>query len=151
MHSHKHEHDAQQIGELFHKEKEPKRNLKVKRSKALSLKERIPDVSRPNITEVGKKVRSKEQHKSLTSRASAAKNARIDEYLFDLLMRELIDEEYWKFHTKCMHVLGIEKYNQLVVESVDGKNPKHLLAYKLKGALEFDAKKKQYGAKYELQ
>lgn len=140
----------QSIGEVIHKES-TKENKRFKRSKALSHKDRVAHMSRPKITDERKKVSSKASS-TLTLRSAAAElNCRIDEYLVDLLMRDLIDEEYWKFHTKCMHQLGLARYNLLVIESVDGRNPKHLLAYKLKGALELDAKKQQYRDKYELQ
>lgn len=153
MHSHKSENEVQQIGEIFHKErsKENKRSKGSKGSKALSLKVRVARLSSPKRTDESKEERPKARQQSLNSRASAAKNAKIDEYLLDLLMRDLIDEDFWKFHTKAMHQLGMNKYNSLYLESLDGRNPKHLLAYKLKGAIDFDAKKQMYRDKYELQ
>lgn len=84
------------------------------------------------------------------ARVNARKNAEIDEYLLELLMTDMIDESFWKFHTKCIHVLGLSRYNTLVIESRDGRKPKHLLAFKLKGALELHYKKKLYREKHNL-
>lgn len=78
------------------------------------------------------------------ARIRSRKNAEIDEYLLQLLMDGLIDEAYWKFHTKCVHTLSLTKYNQLVIEARAGRIPKNLLAFKLKGAMELHFKKKLY-------
>ncbi len=125
-----------------------KENKRSKGSKALSHKVRVAHMSSPKLSDVKPKVKKAQK---LTLRSAAAElNARIDDVLLDLLMRDMIDESFWKFHTKCMHVLGLQRYNRLVIESVDGRNPKHLLAYKLKGALELERKKELLRDKYEL-
>lgn len=139
------------LGEIFHKESS-KENQKVKRSKALSHKERISHSSSIKITDESQKKVSLKDQTSLTLRsAGAERNARIDDILLELLMNNLIDEDYWKFHTMCMHKLGIQKYVSIVNDARNGRNPKHLLSYKLKGALEFAKKREMYRDKYELQ
>lgn len=84
------------------------------------------------------------------SRINARKNQEIDEYLLPLLMQGLISEDYWKFHTKAIYTLGLEKYNQLVIESREGKQPQKLLAWKVKGAIELHYKKQLYRNRYNV-
>lgn len=134
------------MDKLIHKEKEPKRNPK---GKALSLKERVAQKNIKVKRKGEQMAKESQKDRKQQLRVRSRKNAEIDERLLSLVMEGLIDEDYWKFHTKCVYVLGIQKYNQLVIESREGKKPKHLLAFKLKGALELHYKKqifkKQYG------
>lgn len=135
-----------------------KKVAKKTEDKALSLKERKGKVrvSQPqpkvNSEMNGNTDDSQKEARDLKSntRINARKNAEIDEYLLGLLMTDLIDESYWKFHTKCLHVIGLQRYNTLVIEARAGRNPKHLLAFKLKGALELHYKKQLYREKYNL-
>ncbi len=125
-----------------------------KRPKALSLK----DKSFSKISHTQSKDNSKSDERlkpfsstaqKVQSRLNARKNAEIDDFLISLLMEDVIDEAYWKFHTKCVYTLGLQQYNQLLVEARSGRNPKHLFAFKLKGALELHYKKQIYRDKYE--
>lgn len=84
------------------------------------------------------------------SRINARKNQEIDEYLLPLLMEGMIAEDYWKFHTKAIYTLGLDRYNQLVIESREGKSPQKLLAWKVKGAIELHFKKQLYRNRYKV-
>ena len=124
-----------------------------KRPKALSLKDKsFSRVAQRNPIGNSK---SNQTQKSLAERTqtrlNARKNAEIDDYLISLLMEGIIDELYWKFHTKCVYTLSLASYNQLVVEARSGRNPKHLLAFKLKGAIELHYKKQIYRDTHNLE
>lgn len=140
---------------LANRELSTKKVAKKTEDKALSLKERKGKVRvahpMPNHNSESEQNADADSHMGSEARIRSRKNAEIDEFLIQLLMDELIDEAYWKFHTKCMHTLGIQKYNSLVVEARAGRNPKHLLAFKLKGALELHFKKQLYREKYNLE
>lgn len=133
---------------IIHKES----SKENKRPKALSLKDK--SFSRVAQSSPNDKKESHERPKSLANltqtRINARKNAEIDEFLIALLMDNVIDESYWKFHTKCVYTLGLDRYNQLVVEARSGRNPKHLLAFKLKGAIELHFKKQLYRDTHKL-
>ena len=131
-----------------------KKNQKETERKALSLKERKDRVAHMESNRNSKSEHNADESsearddRGRLTRVNARRNAEIDEYLLSLLMEDLIDESYWKFHTKAVHLLGLDKYNQLVIESRDGRKPKHLLAFKLKGAIELHYKRKLYREKY---
>jgi hypothetical protein len=143
--------DFTKINEVIHKES----SKENKRSKALShMDKSFSRVAQPNVNDNSKsnkrlKPQSTLAHKTQT-RLNARRNAEIDDFLISLLMEDIIDEAFWKFHTKCVYTLGLECYNQLLVEARSGRNPKHLFAFKLKGALELHFKKQIYRDKYEL-
>ena len=146
---------VESIGEFIHKESS-KENKRSKGSKALSLKVQGSTAVKSRFSvDKGKKestVKRVMEAQKLTLRsANAEHNARIDEILLGFLMEDLIDEAYWSYHTKCMYTLGIERYVMLVNAARSGRNPKHLLAYKLKSSMEFEAKKQEFRDKYELQ
>lgn len=134
--------------EFIHKES----SKENKRPKALSLKDKsfkihdhIPNGnSKSDITQMP-------TARKMQTRLNARKNAEIDDYLISLLMEGIIDEAYWKFHTKCIYTLSHERYNQLVIEARSGRNPKHLLAFKLKGSMELHYKKQIYRDQFRLE
>lgn len=137
----------QSIGEVIHKE----RSKENKRPKALSLKDKSFKIHQSNDNGNSESnIRPKSEVERTQTRLNARKNAEIDDYLISLLMEGIIDEAYWKFHTKCIYTLSHERYNTLVVEARSGRNPKHLLAFKLKGALELHYKKKVYRDTHNL-
>lgn len=140
---------------LANRELSTKKEAKKTEDKALSLKERKGKVRvaqpMPKHNSESELNADADSQKGSEGRIRSRKNAEIDEYLMDLLMNNLIDEAYWKFHTKCVHTLGLAQYNQLVIESRAGRNPKHLLAFKLKGAVELHFKKQLYREKYNIE
>jgi hypothetical protein len=71
---------------------------------------------------------------------ASRKNAELDQYLLSLLMEDIIDEAFWKWHAKAIHTLGLSKYNRIVIVARDGDHPKRLLSYMVKGALQLQAK-----------
>lgn len=131
-----------------------KKEAKKTEDKALSLKERKGKVrvAQPmsNRNSESEQNAEAESQRGAEARIRSRKNAEIDEFLISLLMEGLIDEAYWKFHTKCVHTLGLRTYNQLVVEARSGRIPKNLLAFKLKGAIELHYKKQLYREKHNL-
>ena len=137
------------IAKIIHKEKEPKRNTE---GKALSHKERKVRVARMSTNDKDKSKdkqktgakSSKDASQTDENRVRSRKNAEIDTALLRLLMDDMIDKPYWKFHTKCAHVLGLQYYIQLANESRDGRKPKNLFAFKLKGAIELHYKEQLY-------
>lgn len=124
-----------------------------KRTKALSLKDKsfkIPHTQSKDNSKSDERLKPFSfTAQKVQSRLNATRNAEIDDYLISLLMEDIIDEAYWKFHTKCVYTLGLQQYNQLLVEARSGRNPKHLFAFKLKGAIELHYKKQIYRDKYE--
>lgn len=133
--------EFESIAGVFHKES----SKENKRSKALSLKDKRYRVANESSNRNSK---SDERQKTLAERTqtrlNARRNAEIDDFLIALLMEGVIDEAYWKFHTKCIYTIGLDKYNMLLVEARSGRNVKHLLAFKLKGAMELHFKKQLY-------
>lgn len=129
------------LAEVFHKES----SKENKRPKALSLKDKsfrvAKDVSKDNSKS---DERPKPQAQQAQTRLNARRNAEIDDFLISLVMEGIIDEAYWKFHTKCVYTLGLDRYNQLLIEARAGRTPKNLFAFKLKGSLELHFKKQIY-------
>ena len=134
-----------------------KKNQKEIIRKALSHKERKVRVAQMDTVDNSESEQNTEESPKRTSqqrtdaRINARHNAEIDDYLLRLLMDNMIDEAYWKFHTKAVYVLGLAQYNQLVIESRDGRKPKNLLAFKIKGAIELHYKKKVYRERYNIE
>lgn len=69
------------------------------------------------------------------------KNSEIDSFLTQLLMEDMITSEYWNFHAKAVHVLGMNLCNQLAINARNGLNKQRLYAYKIKGALQLHYKR----------
>jgi hypothetical protein len=76
--------------------------------------------------------------------AKARKNQEIDEYLEELVRRGLIPEAFIPWHAKCIHTLGLQKHNEIVIASLEADAPPRLIAYKLKGAMQLFAKRQFY-------
>jgi hypothetical protein len=68
-------------------------------------------------------------------------NHDIDEYLEQLISSEMIDESFVPFYAKACHKLGISTINRLRLNALNGTNPQKLFAYKVKGALQSQAKR----------
>jgi hypothetical protein len=64
------------------------------------------------------------------------KNSEIDHFLFKLMELGLINEQYWAFHAKAIHTLGVQFCNRLAINALNGKTPQQLYAVKIKGALQ---------------
>lgn len=141
---------ADRLGDLSTKKKNQKENNR----KALSLKERKDRVAHMATIGNSKSQQNAEEsheardNRGRLTRVNARKNAEIDEYLIGLVMEGIVDENYWKFHTKAVYLLGLDKYNQMVIEARDGRKPQNLLAFKIKGAIELHYKRKLYREKY---
>lgn len=136
---------------VFHKEssKENKRKRPIA-DRPIDLKDRVAHMATNGNSESKPKANDSPigDNRKSESRINARKNQEIDEYLLPLLMEGLIAEDYWKFHTKAIYILGLAKYNQLVIESREGKSPQKLLAWKVKGSVELHFKKKLYRERY---
>lgn len=68
------------------------------------------------------------------------KNFQIDEYLYELINENMIDERFKPFFAKACHVLGIQTINRLKVNAYNGNDKQKLFAYKVKGALQLHYK-----------
>jgi hypothetical protein len=68
-------------------------------------------------------------------------NFDIDSFLEQLIMAEMIDERFVPFYAKACHQLGLATVNRLQINALNGKNPQKLFAYKVKGALQSQAKR----------
>lgn len=139
------------------KEKEAKRNTKALSLKAIRSKgqkgqkvgERVSQTQMDGNRE--QKANKRESELIEASHKRALQAAEIDEYLIGLVMKNMIDEHYWKFHTKCVYTLGFAQYHQLVIEAYAGHKPKNLLAFKLKGAMTLHYKKKFLREQYQVE
>lgn len=72
------------------------------------------------------------------------KNQEIDEYLYGLINEGIANPAFASWYAKCLHQLGIQEVNRLVINSRNGNNPMKLLSYKLKGALSLHYKRTYY-------
>jgi hypothetical protein len=138
------------LQELFHKKK-------VAKKKATGL---LPLVQKNNSTigegttadfktqvPIEKKAIEQTDNSQITPKRATKSiiyNAEVDEYLEQLLISGLVSEQYWSWAAKCVHTLGIQKTNRLVLQARKGRQPQRLLASKLKGAMELHFKRKFY-------
>lgn len=117
---------------------------------------RVADVSTPPLTGVVQKIEANKQ-KQLTieqtalaraeRRSRSIKALQIDDYVFQLVMEGLVDEDYSPFAAKCCTVLGLQRVHKIVLQVRQGEkvqNPQRLLAWKLNGALQLHYKKQLY-------
>lgn len=135
MHSHS---GPENIREVIHKESsKEKLNAKGlmplgKTPQAKGLKEGITGQAQEQMSNA-------QQSKGENSRyrlEKMRKNSEIDSFLTQLLMEGMINQEYWSFHAKAVHTLGINLCNQLAINARNGANSQRLYAYKIKGALQ---------------
>lgn len=134
---------AEQIGELFHKEKEAKRNITDKRSNVNSLIDHrtIVQGSTPVNSTIEKLEEHQNRQKSIAQKLEQHErhtrllaNARIDESLHNWVMEGLTTEAYLPWVAKCCHILGLTKVNELAIAARRGKSPQNLFASLLIGA-----------------
>lgn len=126
---------------LFHKEKEAKRKTLDNRS----IGNRTVAKGSTHISQVNglyhkvsdsTSIGSRQEQGSAQRRAAAIKNAEIDEFIQNLIMEGIVDENFFAWTAKCIHTLGLVKVNSLVVNARNGNNPQKLLSFKLNGALQ---------------
>lgn len=67
-------------------------------------------------------------------------NAEIDLFLDQLLTNKLIAPAFRNFHAKAIHTLTLTVCQRLAIESVSGRSPQMLYAYKVKGAMQLHYK-----------
>lgn len=127
------------LEQIFHKEKEAKRKLKAKglspiepmdnRTIGLGYHSRqvanAPEVIDPLDT----------RQKDVARTRNQLKNFEIDEYLYQLITEQMIDERFTPFYAKACHILGIQTINRLKVNAMNGNDRQKLFAYKVKGAM----------------
>lgn len=68
-------------------------------------------------------------------------NHDIDSFLEQLINEQMIDERFVPFYAKACHKLGIKTINRLKVNALNGNDRQKLFAYKVKGALQSQAKR----------
>lgn len=139
MDSHK---QPESLDQIIHKEKEAKRKLKTK---GLS-----PVVPMDNSTiGLGYHTRQESNEQGsdvlkdnrLARTRNQLKNFEIDEYLDELVVSGMIDQNFVPFYAKACHVLGIQTINRLKVNAMNGNSKQKLFAYKVKGALQLHYKR----------
>lgn len=67
-------------------------------------------------------------------------NSEIDEFLFCLIKEGIANPAFSDWYAKCIHTLGLNEVNRLVINSRNGKQPSRLLSFKLKGAMQLHYK-----------
>lgn len=136
---------TESLGEVIHKRKEAKEKQEDRRllpDEQLSIctngEGSTTDVQSQtdNTTEVQyNKSGKKSSNKQLIA------SAQIDEYLLELVMDDIIDPTYTAWVAKCCYALGIQVVNRLVISARSGREPKKLLAFKLKAAMKLHYKR----------
>lgn len=122
------------VGSFFHKEK---------RSKKENIKGQLSNSQLHNYT-IGKgsttstKPQEANANRSETDKAARRRQAaKIDAYLSELLMEGIVSVDWLPWHAKCIYTLSLERYNLIVIQARNGKQPAKLLSDKLKGAMEY--------------
>ena len=131
---------SEQIGNLFHKEKEAKRKLKTKglspvvpmdnSSIGLGYHSRQEPIA-PGVEDL-----TDTRPKDVARTRNQLLNHQIDEYLYQLITEGMIDERFVPFYAKACHALGINTINRLKVNAYNGNDKQKLFAYKVKGAMQ---------------
>ncbi len=136
------------IGEVIHKRKEAKEKQRDKGH--------LPYVQMDNSTNgydttaVNTELSNTEEQSSTVQdnkRADLPKNkqllqsAAIDEYLLELVMDDVIDPQFTPWVAKCCYALTVPVVNRLVISARAGREPKKLLAFKLKAAMQLHHKR----------
>lgn len=136
-------HNSDSIGEVIHKKV-------AKKLKAKGLSPVVPMANSPigleyhtrqEPTEQGSVEQPDTRQLDVTRTRNQRINHDIDEFLEQLLRDEMIDERFVPFYAKACHKLGINTMNRLKVNSLNGRDRQKLFAYKVKGALQSQAKR----------
>lgn len=133
---------------FIHKERS-KENLNAKGLKPLGYRPQAKELKEGSTGDTQQQMSNEQQTKGEQSkyrRAKQRQNAEIDNFLHQLLMEGLINSEYWNFHAKAAHTLGISFCNRIAINARNGLNSQRLYAHKIKGALEL-----HYKQSYEAQ
>lgn len=133
------------LGEVIHKRKEAKEKQE---DKGLLPDEQLSictngEGSTTDATSQTEQRTEVQQHKSTqkSSNKQLIASAQIDEYLLELVMDDVIDPQYTAWVAKCCYALGIQVVNRLVISARAGRDPKRLLAFKLKAAMKLHHKR----------
>lgn len=126
---------AHSLGEIIHKESS-KEKQNAKGLLAIGQKE---NTARHTQLQVANSQKDKTLSKHRLAKLRI--NAEIDEFLHSLLLDGMIDEQYWPWHAKACHILGIPLCNRLAINARNGANSQRLYASKIKGALQLKAKR----------
>lgn len=131
------------IGEVFHK-KGTQKNLNAKghmplgqRPQAKGLKEGTTPPAQMQMSN-GQQPEPISKHRLRKQRL----NAEIDSFLTNLLNEGMINEQFWNFHAKACHLLGLQTCNRIAVNARNGANSQRLYAFKIKGAMQQHLKNK---------
>lgn len=154
---------------VFHKEKVAKRNTDVQKpvaSRTVGSRtdgngtdgngrwDRVARLSSPPQTEVTDE--QKQMAIDQTAKAKAERRAQsiktleIDDFLFGLVIDDLLNEEYIPYAAKCCYTLGLQHVNKIVLQvrqaqcNGEGQSKKKLLSWKLKGAMGLHFKRQYY-------
>lgn len=126
------------LNEVIHKESS-KEKLNAKGLKPLGIRPKAKELKENTAVNTQMQMSNGQQTKGEHSKyrlAQMRKNSEIDSFLNDLLIEGLINAEYWSFHAKACHALGLSLCNRLAINARNGMNSQRLYAYKIKGALQ---------------
>lgn len=130
------------------KEKEAKRKQKVKGLMPIGLtdKRTIGEGSTQhydNQMPIAPEVNDLHDHrlKKKARLTRQLKNFEIDEFLFICSNQGLIATGFEAYFAKACHTLGLERIARLKHQSLEGREPQKLFAYKVKGALQLHFKR----------
>lgn len=139
--------NPESIGRIFHKESS-KEKLKTKglmplgKRKGERLKENTKVHSQMQMPNVQQTKGEQHINRELSSYRleKLRKNAEIDSFLEQLLTENIINKDYFAFHAKAIHTLGLPACRKIYIQSLNGETPQRLYAYKIKGALQLHFK-----------
>jgi hypothetical protein len=140
--------EIESIDQVIHRKKEPKKETKDIRS----IGNRTVAKSSTQILLVNSQLNNNSTHKSIgqqdaitkARRHAALKNAEIDEYLNDLVIEGMLHPNFISWGAKCIHTLGLQKVNIIVINARNGNDRQRLLAVKLKGAMQLHFKRQYF-------
>lgn len=132
------------IRDIIHKERS-KEKPKTKGLKALDQRPQAKGLKEGSTVQSQMPMSNEQQTKgeqlSKYRLEKLRKNSEIDNYLYGLLNENLINIEYWSFHAKAVHTLGINFCNMLAINARNGSKPQQLYAFKIKGAMQVHYKR----------
>ena len=107
--------NSTRIGEVFHKEKYQKKNIKTNGHNDIMRGYNNPQ------TEVNRQLATDD--KQIKRQANLYKNIHIDESLERLRKAQLLNEGFDAYYCKCMHTLGVSKVSALAQTALDKVRP----------------------------
>lgn len=142
---------TESVGDFIHKEKEAKRKASGQLTDASWTTEQLAvgySTATGNNSQEAIQQGSDEQldiaQEDIARNKSILRNREIDEYLDTLFVQGVLNEPFMEWYAKCLHTIGMERFNRCVIQARKGRQPQKLLSYKLKGAMQLHNKRLFY-------